>query len=1187
MNPLSSVSMILALFKGRWVSSLVWAIGVAVVLWFLADLIVIHGYRPLESDESRLIAIAAVFAIWLIANLIISVVKRRANRKLINQLTSVEGSQADASSATAEELAQLRNRLQEALGLLRKTASGRRWGREYLYQLPWYVMIGPPGSGKTTALVTSGLKFPLSGTLGRDPLKGIGGTRNCDWWFTEEAILLDTAGRYTTQDSDPQTDQAAWLGFLNLLKIHRPRQPINGVIIVISLSDIAQRDPSERLGHAQAIRQRLNELYENFGLRFPVYVLFTKADLIAGFVEYFDTYSKTEREQVWGVTLPLDKAEFGDEGIVAHVPGEVDQLIDQLNAGLMDRIQQEQDIERRSLIFGFPNQIASLRDNIQELLTEIFRPTRFEQRPLLRGVYLASGTQVGTPIDRMMSVMSSAFGIDQQRLPAFPGQGRSYFLTRLFRNVIFAEAAMVSADPRVERRRRILRLAAYGAAVLLIGSLAAIWTSGYVANRRLVADIDERLVQYEREVKDIPTVDVTDTNIARIVPPLNALRDLPTGLRAERPNNWLTIGLYQGDKLMSQHDEVYRRALNGYFLPCLLTRLQAQLHDHIGEVDYLSEALKVYLMLGNQGPFDKDFVRRWLVLDWSATFPGPANDKLRIDLASHFDAMAEAPLQNIALDAGLIEQARRTLQQVPPASRAYTIIKQSKAVRDLPAWRIIDHAGPAADQIFKRTSGKLLSDGIPGLYTYRGFYQAFLPSLDTVVQKVEAERWVRGGMSDAGTDQAGPDSFRHDVLALYLNDYATQWQSLLADLQLVPAQDLDQSIAELNLLSGPESPLALLLRSIARETNLGRLPTPAGSDKPDEATLHLAALLDAPAGGGAASATALVDDKFKSVRDLITPTNGAPAPIDDLTRNLGNVYQQLNHVSRSPVKGQALLHSVAEGTGDNGVQQMAADARRLPPPLDGWVGGMAENVSSISVGGARSQLGALWDSQVRNFCIKATTKRYPLYKDGTSDMPLDDFAKLFAPNGLMDAFFNANLKPFVDTSRLPWRWQHVEGTADLGISPGVLADFQHAAAIRDAFFGANGSQPLVHFEMTPVELDASATEVQIDIDGQHADYRHGPLRPTPMQWPSPQSGAQTRVAFSSPTSGQSSATNAGPWALFRLFDQSELQPDGSSDSFRVTFAAGGKHATYQVHTSSVLNPFNLKDLRQFRCPTSF
>ncbi len=47
-------------------------------------------------------------------------------------------------------------------------------------------------------------------------------------------------------------------------------------------------------------------------MRVPVYVLFTKADLVAGFVEFFDSLGKEEREQVWGVTLPLDDGK--DEG---------------------------------------------------------------------------------------------------------------------------------------------------------------------------------------------------------------------------------------------------------------------------------------------------------------------------------------------------------------------------------------------------------------------------------------------------------------------------------------------------------------------------------------------------------------------------------------------------------------------------------------------------------------------------------------------------------------------------------------------------------------------------------------------------------------------------------------------------------------------------------------------------------
>jgi type VI secretion system protein ImpL len=90
--------------------------------------------------------------------------------------------------------------------------------RRNLYELPWYVIIGPPGSGKTTALVNSGLHFPLAAQLGAGAVRGVGGTRNCDWWFTDQAVLLDTAGRYTTQDSHATVDKAAWLGFLDLLK---------------------------------------------------------------------------------------------------------------------------------------------------------------------------------------------------------------------------------------------------------------------------------------------------------------------------------------------------------------------------------------------------------------------------------------------------------------------------------------------------------------------------------------------------------------------------------------------------------------------------------------------------------------------------------------------------------------------------------------------------------------------------------------------------------------------------------------------------------------------------------------------------------------------------------------------------------------------------------------------------------
>jgi len=171
--------------------------------------------------------------------------------------------------------------------------------------------------------------------------------------------LLDTAGRYTTQDSHEEVDRAAWRGFLDLLKKHRRRRPINGAFIAISLADLMQQREEEREIQALAIKQRLQELHEHFGIRFPIYVLFTKADLIAGFVEFFNDLGKEERDQVWGATFPMDDP-ANPEGVVQNFTTEFELLEQRLNDRLVARLQNERDPQRRDLIYTFPQQFGSL-----------------------------------------------------------------------------------------------------------------------------------------------------------------------------------------------------------------------------------------------------------------------------------------------------------------------------------------------------------------------------------------------------------------------------------------------------------------------------------------------------------------------------------------------------------------------------------------------------------------------------------------------------------------------------------------------------------------------------------------------------------------------------------------------------------------------------------------------------------
>jgi type VI secretion system protein ImpL len=141
------------------------------------------------------------------------------------------------------------------------------------------MFVGLPGSGKTTALMNAGLNFPLSGKMGQASVRGVGGTRNCEWWFTDEAVLIDTAGRYTSQDSEQATDAAAWDTFLALLRKSRPRRPLNGVLLTVNIEDLLQQNLIA--AHAQKLRMRLQELQDCLGVSPPVYVLVT-GDLIAG-----------------------------------------------------------------------------------------------------------------------------------------------------------------------------------------------------------------------------------------------------------------------------------------------------------------------------------------------------------------------------------------------------------------------------------------------------------------------------------------------------------------------------------------------------------------------------------------------------------------------------------------------------------------------------------------------------------------------------------------------------------------------------------------------------------------------------------------------------------------------------------------------------------------------------------------
>ena len=1187
------------LIFNRWVLAILGLIAIGLLIWHVGPLIAIAEYRPLEPATVRWALIGLIVAIYFGRLLWRFIKAKTINAKLFDGLLKQAPAPAEKDAPGTQEVAILRHRFEEAVGVLKQTKLGgkeksvglmARLGRQYVYELPWYVFIGAPGSGKTTALINSGLKFPLAERFGEAAIRGVGGTRNCDWWFTDEAVLLDTAGRYTTQESDRQADSAAWTGFLQLLKRFRPRRPINGIFLTISVADLLQQTTAERESHALAVRKRIQELHENLGIRFPLYVFVTKVDLLAGFMDFFSPLSSEERAQVWGVSFPYTEKTV-EAAQLASFREDFAALEQRLNDRLIERLQEERDPQRRALVYLFPQQFASLKDSLSEFLDQVFSPSRFEEKPLLRGIYFTSGTQEGSPIDRIMGTLGRAFRLERRLLAPQRPSGKSFFITRLLRDVIFPEAGLAGANLKWERRRSLLQWSGLALASIITLACLTAWSVSYTRNNVQVAAVQTKLQGVAKQVETLTVSGVSD--VVSLLPVLQAVQDLPytAGAGKAVPVS-MGFGLYQGDKLAGAADNAYQRLLQDAFLPRLGARIEQLLRANVNRPEALYETLKAYVMLNDTKHFDATALKSFITADWDENLPREVTTEQRASLQAHLAVLLQrgqlaSPLKS---DAQLVAATRAAIAQTPIDRRIYNRIRREGVGSQFPEFTIAQVVGPNAGLAFKRASGKPLTSGVPGLFSYKGYYDAFVKVADEITKQLAGEEsWVLG-VDEQRARPAGSknkDQILNQVRRLYLEDYARTWEDFVKDIRLEMGTERRQVIQAASILSAADSPMPKLLRAIVTEVTLvkkaeseksmldkaqdkvlggtDRLRNLLGADKP-KTTAELAVTPER-----------IVDDRFDALRRLVTSSApGQPAPIDAQVALLQELTQAM-------ITADAAIKANNPPPPSPAPDKAKLLAGQAPEPLQSVLKTLGDYTARLIALGAKENVsGEL--SQLADFCQKAITGRYPFARSSARDVPQEDFARLFSPGGELDKFFQAKLQPLVDTSRQPWTYRQA-GDSRPADSSGALLQFQRAQGIRDVFFRSGGNAPGLRLEFKPVEMDASITTFILDVDGQIVKYSHGPQVPQPVQWPKPGGSTQVRLQISPPsTSGPSGKVFEGPWALFRMFDGVQITPTNQPEKFIVTFNVDGRKAQFEVLTSSVQNPFRLKELEQFQCP---
>jgi len=1169
--------------------SIVGLIAVAIMIWFGGPMIGFNDGKPLESDMSRLITILVVTLLWGLNNFRVQNKEKKKDAQMMGDIANAGNDQPSLQdSRSGEETATIQKHFQEALAVLKASKKqGAHGDTQPIHELPWYIIIGPPGSGKTTALINSGLRFPLADKMGHQPLKGIGGTRNCDWWFSDEAILVDTAGRYTTQDSDESADSSGWKSFLNLLKKHRPKQPINGAIVTVSLSELLLQTESERQQHASRIKARLSELYDNLGIQFPVYVLLTKTDLIAGFNEYFDNLSSHERQQIWGTTFRASDT-FESKFDLTQFKGEWDGLLRRLNDRLQWRMLEERDLSRRALILGFPSEVAALKEMTSQFLDAAFKPSNFDKAVNLRGVYFTSGTQEGTPIDRVMGSLASNFGLDRQNVPAYSGQGKSFFLTQLFRNVIFPESMLAGTNRSHEQQQTWLRRGAYAFALIVTIASAGLWTSQYTNINAQIETMDNHIEAYYSAIESLSE---TDQRPVLLLPALDAIQLAQHSASDDTRSLFSQSGLSQMRSLGPASDEAYLRILDNTFFPRVVSILEDQLTERDASADTLFVTLKAYLMLANSNRLDDKYIQSWFKNYWEITFPGDSAKQATLN--THLSITLKKGFEPILLDQRVVKNARTILQKIPLSERIYTSMKQ-QAENTLDAFFLSNLIDADAQPFFlnKHNEEEPLN-GIPGIFTKVGYESFFMEESLKRSKASTQDDWVYGQSKNPEENKIDPDILHKDIEALYIEEFIKHWTRLYASIKIASFDNFEQGVEMIELLAGGNSGLVAALNAVNINTNLRNKPNPlqklGGNLKKlgklgKKAAKTKAAKSDIPL----TPVGLELREHFKKLIALSETIKGKPPGITRYLSSLLKLQDYLGEIATAP-EPDAAAHQASTGrlksNGKDIIGKLTRDSKRLPAPVNKWITSITKSSWKNMLHASRRHINGQWDNLVVDKYNQSIKNRYPIYKGASAQTSIEDFSDFFSADGIYRTFIKENISPFLKTTRRSWKLKSLEGRS-IGFSKRTLKQLRRGNKIGNAFFPKDAESINVKFQLKPNHLDAKVKRFTMLLDDEKISYRHGPTRSSSHSWPFSEDSEASNVNIRFETNGNKvGIKRKGTWAFFQILDEAKVKTTGSADKFKITFSVDGYIARYNLKANSTTNPFNLSDVHAFRCPT--
>ncbi|OJB06779.1 type VI secretion protein IcmF [Burkholderia ubonensis] len=1151
------------------------ALVAALVIWWVGPLFALGIYRPFAPVVVRegLVAAVIIWGLWpalarLGSRLALSPRRTSASRPLA-RVDFVDERLRDLDrQLKARWLREPRSRWKHWMGVLR---------RQHRTVLPWYLVLGAEGSGKTNlvAKAVNAAGSDIERTLAVEPLNSRGDDFN--FRTASDAVWFDIGGRWNLRDGIDDAALDAWKKLLQGLRRLRGSAPISGVVLCVDSASLVDLPLEVRKRLADAVHRRLVEMREAFGQEVQVYVALNGMDRLDGAISMLSLVDAGRWAGGVGFCLPEQARDESAAEAGASWQVALQDLQQRVQQQVLFSAPAATEVAANYAQLRFVETLSQLHKVLLVWLQIAIAPGELHSAARLRGVWMGSMAE--------LAVAQSG-----GTLAGPPAQTRPLgeLWTPLFRQVGLERDAVRPSGVRSWRSQ--IGNALRWTVLPVLAILSLLWLGwGYLAERNYLDDVWAQFSEAKR---------LAQAQVSYGTDGDSALLDVASQMRyaqaqAEDAGRGMATPYFEHGLVADVALDTYHRHLQKMLMPELYNEVRrvlvAQADGGPGDV---YQTLKVYLMLCRPERRNATDVEHWLNSRWDSLSGGQYSDDDRKALLAHVRALMAMPkLPGTPEDANLVRSARARAAQIPLVTRVLENIHAQGLPAQVNDISLSRAAGFESAMSLRLRSGVPTTDiSVSGWFTRAGYTDVFLPRLEKSARAMlQEDGWVlrdeslRGNSFEIdGLVQKLEDSTR----AQFLQDYIAGWQNFLNDVTVRSVTGLDDASQLAAAMMDSQSPLASLLRFAARETTLTGANDEGNIDswidrqkyRFEKGRRQIVGELSGQHYRTMLLPEHVVEEHFQAVRQLAAQLNNrSVASSNPLTRLFEPLYRQLGLVNGALQAGQVLPAQY------DAFSRLKETAARQPEPVRGIILDLISNGSTMTTRESGALLNRGAAGATSTVCSAGFTSRYPFRRGSRVDAGVADFERLFSAQGLMPSYFRDHLAAYVDTSSSPWKALRSNG-GNLGlVSPAVLSSYEMADRIRGAMLDESG-----HLRVSTVlrfiDMDSQISEAQLIIGEQTLRYAHGMTSPQRIDW----NGRSTRLAIQIQLKSVDGRLNTlqfdGPWALFRFFDAGQAVGGTADRRERVYQTSIGKvRIEWQAPTTP--SPIWSGILQAFRCPS--